>query len=180
MTRDELAKIVEEMSKEDQIWLLNQIIWRFWPEFKGMSVAFWDPSKFWDDWDDEEVDRYYHELHDKLVKREIQQLTKKLNEYIKEKVADELQLDKVILFGSYAKGTQREFSDLDLALFSEKYGQGCNHIDESVKVMELFEDFEIQGVEPHLYTLSEIDKASQCSMLGEILKTGIVVYERKR
>ncbi|MEW6041677.1 MAG: hypothetical protein AB1633_09160 [Elusimicrobiota bacterium] len=61
MTREEVAKIVEGLSKEDQLWLLNKIIRRFWPEFKGKPVAFYDPSEFWDDWDNKEVDEWQGE-----------------------------------------------------------------------------------------------------------------------
>jgi len=66
MTREEVAKIVEGLSKEDQLWLLNEIIRRFWPEFKGKPVAFYDPSEFWDDWDNKEVDEYYQKKWDDL------------------------------------------------------------------------------------------------------------------
>jgi hypothetical protein len=59
MTKEEMARIIEKMPKEDQIWLMNLIIRRFWPEFEGKPVAFYDPSEFWDDWEDEEVDRFY-------------------------------------------------------------------------------------------------------------------------
>ena len=59
MKKKEAAKIVERLSKEDQIWLLNQIIWRFWPEFAGKPVGLYDISKEFDDWHDKELDEYY-------------------------------------------------------------------------------------------------------------------------
>lgn len=58
-----LAKKIEELPKEDQIWLMKQIIWRLWPQFTGKPVGFYDPSKIWDDWDDEEVDKEYDEMY---------------------------------------------------------------------------------------------------------------------
>lgn len=60
MTKEEVARIIEKMPKEDQIWLMNLIIRRFWPEFEGKPVAFYDPSEFWDDWEDRETDEFYH------------------------------------------------------------------------------------------------------------------------
>jgi len=70
MTREDVGKMVEEMSREDQIWLMNQIIWRFWPEFRGRAVAFYDPSEFWDDWDDKELDEHYNQKWEEAKKRE--------------------------------------------------------------------------------------------------------------
>ncbi|WP_027365107.1 hypothetical protein [Desulfotruncus alcoholivorax] len=66
MKKEEVAKIVEGLSKEDQIWLLNEIICRFWPEFKGKPVGFYDLSKVIDDWDDKELDEYYQKKWDEL------------------------------------------------------------------------------------------------------------------
>ncbi|PHJ36868.1 hypothetical protein P378_19965 [Desulforamulus profundi] len=51
MTREEVAKIVEGLSREDQIWLLNEIIRQIWPQFRGKPVVLNDPSEFWDDWE---------------------------------------------------------------------------------------------------------------------------------
>ena len=60
MTREEVLNVVESLSEEDQLWLMNHIIRKFWPEFKGKPVAFYDPSEFWDDWEDKEVDEFYN------------------------------------------------------------------------------------------------------------------------
>ena len=43
-----------------------------------------------------------------------------INEYIS-KLSKEIKIDKVILFGSYAKGTNREDSDIDLAISSDDF-----------------------------------------------------------
>ncbi len=45
-----------------------------------------------------------------------------INEYIS-KLSKEIKIDKVILFGSYAKGTNREDSDIDLAIFSDAFNE---------------------------------------------------------
>ena len=57
-----------------------------------------------------------------MVKKKI---PKKLEETVKNYVSvlqeDNLPIDKVILFGSYAKGTQHKWSDVDVAVVSPKF-----------------------------------------------------------
>lgn len=45
-----------------------------------------------------------------------------INDYVF-RLSKEIKIDKVILFGSYAKGTNREDSDIDLAIFSEAFNE---------------------------------------------------------
>lgn len=49
------------------------------------------------------------------------EIVKKLSQFIKEVAAGNLDLQEAILFGSFAKGTQNETSDIDVALVSPKY-----------------------------------------------------------
>ncbi|GEA14833.1 hypothetical protein E308F_10770 [Moorella sp. E308F] len=70
MNREEVARVVEQLPREDQIWLMNQIIWRFWPQFQGKAVAFYDPTETWDDWDDKELDEYYRKKWEKAKERQ--------------------------------------------------------------------------------------------------------------
>jgi hypothetical protein len=60
VTKEELDRAVREMSREDQVWLLNRIVWRWWPQFQGKAVGFYDPAGFWDDWNDQELDEFYN------------------------------------------------------------------------------------------------------------------------
>ena len=50
-----------------------------------------------------------------------------INEYIND-LSKEIEIDKVILFGSYAKGDTHKYSDVDLAIFSD-YFKGMSRID---------------------------------------------------
>ena len=43
-----------------------------------------------------------------------------INKYVLE-LSKEININKVILFGSYAKGTNHEDSDIDLAIFSDDF-----------------------------------------------------------
>lgn len=54
-------------------------------------------------------------------KRIPKRLEKKIDEYIEILKKDKLPINKVILFGSYAKGTQHKWSDVDLCIISSKF-----------------------------------------------------------
>lgn len=57
-----------------------------------------------------------------MVKKAISKKVKKeIDEYIKVLKADKLPIKKVILFGSYAKGVQNKWSDIDLCIISPKF-----------------------------------------------------------
>lgn len=57
-----------------------------------------------------------------MVKKRIpKKVEKKISEYIKVLREDKLPIKKVILFGSYAKGTQHKWSDIDLCVISPKF-----------------------------------------------------------
>jgi len=54
-------------------------------------------------------------------KRIPEKIKKEINEYIQILKKDKLPIKKVILFGSYAKGTQHKWSDIDLCIVSPKF-----------------------------------------------------------
>jgi len=97
-----------------------------------------------------------------------------LKKYISEKVAKELDLQKALLFGSYAKNTQHEYSDIDIALISSRY-KDCDYLTEAVKAMDLFEEYDCR-VEPHLFAPEEIEFNNDDGFVKEIFQTGIVLY----
>ncbi|MBU1663313.1 nucleotidyltransferase domain-containing protein [Patescibacteria group bacterium] len=57
-----------------------------------------------------------------MVKKRIPEKVKKeINQYISILKQDKLPIKKVILFGSYAKGKQNKWSDIDLCIISSKF-----------------------------------------------------------
>ena len=48
-----------------------------------------------------------------------QSIISKVREFAREFANTEIHLKKVILFGSYAKNTQNEYSDIDVALVAD-------------------------------------------------------------
>lgn len=57
-----------------------------------------------------------------MAKKKIpKKLEKKIHEYIDILKKDKLPINKVILFGSFAKGTEHKWSDVDLCVISPKF-----------------------------------------------------------
>ena len=84
-----------------------------------------------------------------------------------------LRLQKVIVFGSYARNEQREESDIDVALVSEDF-TGAAPID--VRPMaHLLARSPFFYIEPH--TFSPAQFTDRNPFVQEILRTGIVVGE---
>jgi predicted nucleotidyltransferase len=50
-----------------------------------------------------------------------QDIIKAINEFIISANENDLVIDKILLFGSYAKGTLHKYSDIDLAVFSPQF-----------------------------------------------------------
>ncbi|MDA2921738.1 nucleotidyltransferase domain-containing protein [Patescibacteria group bacterium AH-259-L07] len=62
-----------------------------------------------------------------MVKKTIPQKVKnEVKEYIDVLRADKLPITKAIVFGSYAKGTQHKWSDIDLCIISPKFKNAFN------------------------------------------------------
>jgi predicted nucleotidyltransferase len=102
---------------------------------------------------------------------EIQRIVK---EYIA-KLAPEIRVRKVILFGSYAHGSPHEWSDIDIAVISEDLDQL-----DPVRRVELMAVKKL-GCDSRLgvlgYGLKEYEDADHLTFLGEIKRTGKVIWE---
>ena len=94
-----------------------------------------------------------------------------VKEYKKFLLTRGISVERVILYGSFAKGTQREDSDIDLVVVSQDFQR-----------MNLRERLELLGVaavrirkpiEANGYTPSEIALAPKISFLNEIITTGV-------
>ena len=85
------------------------------------------------------------------------------------KILSKFQVKKAILFGSYAKNTPTEKSDIDLVIDSE--GKLLN-----ISFYGLLEDL-VQGLQKNidLFEISEIQKNSR--IYNDIKNEGVIVYE---
>ena len=99
---------------------------------------------------------------------QVQEIIKQYKESLRE---CGVKVEHFILYGSFAQGNPREYSDIDLVVVSESFQK-----------MDLRERLEVLGVgaakimkpiEARGYTSKEIELAPKISFLSEILKSGI-------
>jgi predicted nucleotidyltransferase len=80
-------------------------------------------------------------------------------------------VEKVLLFGSYARNKQNENSDVDLAIVLRKFNK--DRFNTRLELMKYTRDFE-EVIEPHPFLSSEFDDSDP--FVSEILKTAQIVY----
>ena len=90
-------------------------------------------------------------------------------------LGQDIKVNKVILYGSYARGKANEWSDIDIAIISNDLKKlGYNRALKRVVKAHMLSD---ASLEPQVYSLNEYEKASHLTFLGEIKRTGQVIYE---
>jgi len=95
-----------------------------------------------------------------------------INQYVSE-VKEALPVDKVYLYGSYAKGTAQWDSDVDLCFFSNSFNLE-DIVGITEKLFELKRRFnQYLCLEPNAFPLSEIDNDNP--FVKEILRTGVEI-----
>ena len=80
-------------------------------------------------------------------------------------LARQCNLDRVILFGSRARGDNRERSDIDLAIQGGDTVAFAVSADEDISTLLMFD-------------VVDLDKPVQSELLEEIRKDGVVIYEK--
>ena len=92
----------------------------------------------------------------------------KILNFVDELKQYKIKIQKVFLYGSYAKGTQNEWSDIDVALVSEDF-TGIRLIDKERMIKAISAvDF---GISPLPYRPEDFDESDL--FVKEIIKTGI-------
>ena len=102
----------------------------------------------------------------RAINKDIEESIKKFIEEIKKKY----NVSAIILFGSYAKGTEHEDSDIDIAVISEDFDDiyDCMAI-----LMGMTWDIDAR-IEPHPITVNDYKNATT-PFIQEIIDTGIKV-----
>jgi len=90
-----------------------------------------------------------------------------INRFI-ETIKKDISVDQVYLFGSYAKGTPNEYSDIDLAIVSKDF-EGIRFFDRKRLLKYLIEIN--TDIELHPFKTEDFD--SDDPFVEEIIKTGI-------
>lgn len=103
---------------------------------------------------------------EKTIRREIM---KSIEKYI-EKISQYYNIEAIILFGSYAKGTENENSDIDIAIISSDFK---DIIDDGAKLIGYTWKIDTR-IEPHPITIEDYKNVSN-AFVKEVIDTGIKV-----
>ena len=106
-------------------------------------------------------------MNSKKINSKIEDIVLK---YVKA-ICDHYDVTAIILFGSYAKGTEHEDSDIDIAIVIDKFRD--NIIDEEVEFMMMREGIDYR-IEPHIIRVQDYKDLSN-PFVQEIVDTGIKV-----
>ncbi|MEE1020146.1 MAG: nucleotidyltransferase domain-containing protein [Bacteroidales bacterium] len=77
-------------------------------------------------------------------------------------------IEKVILYGSRAKGTNRMYSDVDIVLVSEKINNG-----EYTNIIQEIDDLLL----PFIFDISVYHSIKDSNLIESINRTGVIIYE---
>jgi uncharacterized protein len=91
-----------------------------------------------------------------------------IKKLVSEAERNQIHVEKAILFGSYAKGTYHEYSDIDVALVSEDF-EGIRFYD-NIKLMDTVLNTD-SDIETHPYRPEEFNEDNP--FVKEILTHGI-------
>jgi len=95
-------------------------------------------------------------------------ISRTIEDYVAD-VKSAMPIDKVILFGSYAKGNATAHSDIDLCFFSSSFESqdAFDVVRELFRMTRKYGNFDI---EPHVFSTSDLETDNP--FVKEILRTG--------
>lgn len=105
-----------------------------------------------------------------MVKRTIDSRIMESIKKYREKISQYYRIEAIILFGSYAKGTENEDSDIDIAIISSDFS---DIIEDGAKLIGLTWKIDTR-IEPHPITTEDYQKVSN-PFVREVVDTGIKV-----
>ena len=108
---------------------------------------------------------------DKIILKK-QGILNEIENYIKVLIKNKINPEKIILFGSFAKGKNHQYSDIDLAVISDQFGK--DEIEELMELARLTIDVS-DRIEAIPLTNDNL-KLKYHSLIGEIKKYGKIVY----
>ena len=79
-------------------------------------------------------------------------------------------VQKIILYGSYVKGTAREYSDIDVAVVVDKIDG--DFLESEAKLFNLTHDIDV-SIEPVLF---EVNSDDPSGFFEEVQRTGEIIY----
>ncbi len=107
-----------------------------------------------------------------MVKKRVHNIKKEVLRYIRELEKD-IHVEKAILYGSYVKGTERNYSDIDLAIVSSDF-EGGSERDYWLLGMAAWKINPL--IEARPYLPRDLHNVRSDDFLSEIITTGKIVY----
>lgn len=105
-------------------------------------------------------------------KPSLKRVEKIIREYIQLLKADGFDIEKVLLYGSYAKGTPHHDSDIDICIISDKFGK--NPAEEGKYLFRKLWLIKNANIEPVSYSPNYFyNKNNLSPLINEIKKTGV-------
>jgi predicted nucleotidyltransferase len=101
-----------------------------------------------------------------------------INEIIQD-LAGQIDLEKIVLFGSQVTGKTDEYSDIDILIIAPSQERP---LDRRLRVRRLLHDLNKRiGLDILFYTPEEADifRKEPSSFLRQILDTGVVIYDKE-
>jgi len=86
-------------------------------------------------------------------------------------VRSQMPVERVFLFGSYAKGTADELSDVDICFFFRDY-EGKERVDMGIKLLKIACGYKAY-FEPHVFETTDIERKNP--FVNEIMSTGVEI-----
>ena len=100
-------------------------------------------------------------------------------EQMTQRIVREVEPQKILLFGSWARGEARADSDVDLLVVErEPFGENRSRRQEAARIWRCLSEFRVP-TDILVYSASEIDqwKDSRYHVVGQALQEGKVLYE---
>lgn len=101
------------------------------------------------------------------------EIRKIANALAKELKRNKIIVDKIILYGSYARGNPHDHSDIDLVVISPSF-KGKKRLDIQEELARVFSKY-LSIIEPIGYSSKDFQSAEPETLLGEIKKSGKVL-----
>lgn len=109
-----------------------------------------------------------------MVEKQIKDLKQVLERYIA-LLKEQIPVEQVILYGSYARGTPRDWSDIDLVVVSPAFNGGTK---EDYLLLSRAARKITPQIEAIPFRPKDLENYEQGDFIDEVLSTGKIVYEK--
>jgi len=101
-------------------------------------------------------------------------LNRKLKDFIN-LLLEKIRVEAVVLFGSYAHGNPKDYSDIDIAVFSPDFGK--NPLEETTFLFKLRRKIDTD-FEPLAYSDNDLYNYTPADFVYEIIENGKIIYKK--